>query len=67
VAQRIQKTIGELSFEGDEQSPIFNISLSMGIASFPDHAQSVEALISSAVQALLDVKKTGKGSVKIKA
>ena len=60
VAQRIQQGVQALEvFPAAEQGPI-RISVSMGIACYPDDAASAEELVKNADQMLLQAKKNGK-------
>lgn len=61
VAQRLQKELHKVSFEN---SPGFFFTASVGVATFPEHAQNVEELVNKADEALFRAKKEGKSLVK---
>jgi diguanylate cyclase (GGDEF)-like protein len=63
VAQRIQGEIGQARFQGEGLDETVGITASMGFASYPEDAQTAEALIEQADRALLLVKRRGKGAV----
>jgi diguanylate cyclase (GGDEF)-like protein len=62
VAERIRTAVYDHSFRGFDR-PV-KVSISLGIATYPDHAQSESELISNADKALYLAKRTGKNRVK---
>jgi len=62
VAERIRTAVNEHSYRGFDR-PV-KISISMGIATYPDHAQSESELIGNADKALYLAKRTGKNRVR---
>ncbi len=62
VAERIRTSVYDHSFRGFDK-PV-KISISLGIATYPDHAQCESELISNADKALYLAKRTGKNRVK---
>ncbi|MBI5528351.1 MAG: diguanylate cyclase [Deltaproteobacteria bacterium] len=63
VAERIKNKLEKLEAAGEDAAGTFSISMSMGVATFPDDAPDPEALIDLADRALLRVKRTGKGEI----
>jgi diguanylate cyclase (GGDEF)-like protein len=63
-AEAIRKKVKELDIrsEKDEKVPL---SISLGIASFPEDAQDIQALIQAADEALYEAKRKGKDQVYI--
>ena len=61
LAERIRKQASKLTFKAEGDS--FKITVSMGIATFPDHARSKQAFIERADQALYHAKETGRNRV----
>lgn len=62
VAERLRRTIEERVF--DFQQNVFQVSISQGLAEWPCHGTSVEALISAADKALYEAKKAGRNCVR---
>ncbi len=61
VAQRLQRELHKVSFEN---SPGFFFTASVGVATFPTHAQNIGELVNKADEALFKAKKEGKSLVK---
>jgi len=61
LAERIRKQASKLKFEAEDQ--IFKVTVSMGVATFPDDARSKQALIEHADQALYYAKNNGRNQV----
>ena len=57
VAQRIRTRIRAEAFEGGP------VTISIGVAAFPDHGRSVESLLASADEALYEAKRRGRNRV----
>lgn len=58
MAERVVKALSSLSFEFDGQR--FGLTSSLGVALFPEHADSVEELVSRADAAMYQAKRSGK-------
>ena len=56
VADRLRKSLREISFQPDNQEE-FRVSVSLGMACFPDDGEKREALIEVADQRLYEIKK----------
>ncbi|MGC8814837.1 MAG: tetratricopeptide repeat-containing diguanylate cyclase [bacterium] len=61
IAERIRNTVSSKRFEG---VPTI-ITISIGLATYPDHASDIESLIKEADEALYYSKKTGKNKTTI--
>jgi diguanylate cyclase (GGDEF)-like protein len=62
-AERIRSTIAVHPFEGGKAQPLGIVSISVGLATFPDDAESVESLFEAADQALYRAKNGGRNRV----
>jgi len=62
VAERIRLRIGKENFS-DAQIQAFNITVSIGLATFPTHADSAHALTTHADEALYKAKANGRNQV----
>lgn len=58
VAERLRKTVEAYDFPGQEQS--LKVTISLGVATFPDHASVKSVLIKKADQALYACKDNGR-------
>ncbi|MGD0566505.1 MAG: diguanylate cyclase [Candidatus Goldiibacteriota bacterium] len=63
IAERIRKSIEEHTFYGGET--LINITISLGISEYPEHAILKEAIIAKADGALYTAKKSGRNNTKI--
>ena len=63
VAERIRKDLENAAICGDEAC--FNMTLSLGVASFPEDGKSAAEIINRADQALYTAKKNGRDRVEI--
>jgi diguanylate cyclase (GGDEF)-like protein len=63
VAEKICKTVSDYPFEGRETQPQEKVTLSIGIASFPEDGTDGSSLIHCADQALYQAKKNGRNQV----
>ena len=60
VAERIRKEVEKSQYEG-----VIGVTISMGVASYPDHGTDAESLVKAADDALYEAKRTGKNKVVI--
>ena len=60
LANRILKEVRDTTFEGEEMLPRGALTVSVGVATYPEHATTPEDLVASADRALYDAKKAGK-------
>ncbi|HHY81408.1 MAG TPA: diguanylate cyclase [Clostridiales bacterium] len=63
VAERIRQVIEKTEFEGEEYQPNGNLTVSIGVSSYPDKAQSDTDLVKSADDALYRAKFFNKNRV----
>ena len=62
-AERLLRVIAEYPFEHREQQPLGHISVSIGVACFPEHAPDKAQLIAAADAMLYQAKRSGRGRV----
>jgi len=63
IAERIRCKISEQRLETDDGG-IFSITISMGVAAFPDHAKTATGLIKAADEAVYSAKHNGRNQVR---
>lgn len=64
LASRMVDGILETSFEGAERMPMGSLTVSIGMASFPEDASNAEDLVRCADEALYAAKRAGRNSVR---
>ena len=62
VAERIRRTVAETLFEGTGGAPI-RLTISIGVATFPDHSHDREGLLDVADKAMYRAKSKGRNCV----
>ena len=62
VAERIRRTVEQTPFDGGRQGPL-DLSVCIGVASYPDHGTGREALLAAADQAMYRAKSMGRNQV----
>lgn len=65
AAERLRETIERTRFEGGEKQPKGCITISMGLASFPEHGEKSQEVLDKADQALYFSKKAGRNRATI--
>ena len=65
VAERIRKAIESHPFYGREVQPGGKVTVSVGLASYPDDGTDPTALVQSADKVLYESKESGRNSVKV--
>ena len=65
MSERLRQAIEEFDFPGEEIQPNKNLTISLGLASFPEDAKIKGELISKADSALYQAKKAGKNRTHI--
>ena len=63
LAERLLSTVADMRFEFENR--LFGLTISIGIALFPEHAESAEALVSRADAAMYQAKRGGKNGWRI--
>jgi diguanylate cyclase (GGDEF)-like protein len=63
VAERIRKSIDATQFHDDNDNRLAHVTVSLGVAGFPVHAEDAEDLVSLAAEALRAAKAAGKNRV----
>ncbi len=64
LAERLRKKVESTEFPGEEKSqPNGKVTISVGLASFPDDGTSIEEILKAADQALYTAKKNGRNRV----
>ncbi len=65
VAERIRESVAEALFETGEDIPAVHETISLGVAAYPEHAQSQSKLVEAADRAMYAAKRQGKDKVQI--
>jgi len=61
-AEQLREEVAKLELQYDDR-PLGPVTVSIGVAAFPDHAQEAEALLRCADEALYDAKAAGRNRV----
>ena len=65
VANRILKGVREAEFDGEDQQPAGSLTVSIGVAAYPEHAKAAQEIIRCADEALYAAKKGGKDTIRM--
>jgi diguanylate cyclase (GGDEF)-like protein len=65
VAEAVRQAMVQTPFEGSPDRPEVQVTVSVGVASFPDHARSAEELVANSDKALYLAKRLGKNCVEL--
>lgn len=65
TAERIRSLVEQTKFEGGENQPMGKVTISMGVANYPDDAETSDELINQADQALYKAKRGGRNNVQL--
>jgi diguanylate cyclase (GGDEF)-like protein len=65
LSRRIVQEVAAADFDGQNLVPSGSLTVSIGVACFPEHAGSASALIQCADQALYEAKKHGKNTIRL--
>ena len=65
LAERLRQAVEKFAFLGEDIQPNNNLTISLGLASFPEDGKNKEGLISKADNALYQAKKAGKNRTHI--
>jgi diguanylate cyclase (GGDEF)-like protein len=63
VAEKVRRAVADFHFAGEEKIPEGNITISVGVASFPKDAEEEKSLILKADVALYSAKQKGRNTV----
>lgn len=63
IAERLRTLIEETQFDGEEKQPTGKITVSIGVASYPNDAQDAETLVDRADKAMYEAKRAGRNKV----
>ena len=64
AAEALRRRIHDHSFPGGESQPAGRVTMSIGVSTFPDDADTEDALIAAADQAVYAAKKAGRDTVR---
>ncbi len=67
VGDKLRRAVLAASFDGEEKLPQKHLSISIGIAAFPEHGETVEGILHKADQALYAAKAGGRNQVNVAA
>jgi diguanylate cyclase (GGDEF)-like protein len=62
-AERLRRHIEKHPFKGEESQPLGDVTISIGIATFPEDGTDGDTLIEHADQALYEAKESGRNRV----
>jgi diguanylate cyclase (GGDEF)-like protein len=65
VAERIRKAVMLMVVPSNTEKPLPQITVSMGVAAFPDHGQTVEEVIQASDKALYESKRGGRNRITV--
>lgn len=65
AADRLRDVVEKESFVGGHLQPLGKVTLSLGVASYPEHGQTVEELLDRADKALYSAKEAGRNKAAI--
>lgn len=65
LASRIVKEVREAEFEGEEHQPRGSLTVSIGVAAYPEHATTAEGIVRCADEALYAAKRGGKDTISV--
>lgn len=65
TAERIRQRVENCKFEGGQNQPMGKVTISMGVACFPEDADNPDELINQADQALYKAKRGGRNNVQL--
>jgi diguanylate cyclase (GGDEF)-like protein len=63
VAERIRKTVMTMVVPSNTENPLPQVTVSIGVAAFPEHGETLEEVIQAADRALYESKRCGRNRV----
>ncbi len=63
VAEKLRKAVMAVHFAGEDKLPEKQLTISIGVAAFPEHGDSAEVILKSADKALYRAKEAGRNRV----
>ncbi|MBI5288082.1 MAG: sensor domain-containing diguanylate cyclase [Chloroflexi bacterium] len=63
LAERLRTAVEQLPLTGEHLEPVGPVTISIGVAAFPDHGDTVDALVEAADIAMYASKQAGRNSV----
>jgi diguanylate cyclase (GGDEF)-like protein len=67
VAERIRKAVMTMVVPSNTEKPLPQLTVSVGVATFPEHGETLEEVIQSADKALYESKRNGRNRVTLAA
>jgi diguanylate cyclase (GGDEF)-like protein len=67
VAERIRKAVMTMVVPSNTEKPLPQLTVSVGVAAFPEHGQTLEEVIQASDKALYESKRSGRNRVKVAA
>ncbi len=64
-AERLRETVEHTAFEGGESQPLGKVTLSLGIASYPEHGATTKEILDRADKAMYIAKESGRNKTVI--
>ena len=65
VAEQLRSRVEEFAFPDRERQPSGRLTISLGVATFPDDAQEAQALLKAADDALYRAKENGRNTIEV--
>lgn len=65
VAEYLRRRVEDATFKGEDRQPSGKLTVSVGVATYPDHASTATAVIQAADQALYRAKQEGRNQVSV--
>ncbi len=64
IARRLHQAVAGYAFPGETEQPFEKLTISVGVATLPDHARNLQELLEAADEALYSSKWTGRNKVR---
>jgi len=63
VAERIRKAVMTMVVPSNTENPLPQVTVSIGVAAFPEHGQTLEEVVQASDKALYESKRDGRNRV----